>query len=244
MEKVGLFNGYGKSTGPINGTVYSNDLRKSTGPISGTVYSNDLHNEGRGHTTVEKLGNKRDETYYRSADVHTSFARNFALLQNCETNLGLAKNHTVNAANLNQISRPSGSPYFTASTSAHHNGNHSSHNYADLLENNFDASFRNPAPRSAGVFSNDTRAGRYNFPNKILQDSLSSVSNTELKLGQSSYHQSLTALFPSTQSTLIDFQRPRSHLPSLTQSEFVIMLFFHYSCCQLSFKVQSTCNNY
>ncbi|XP_044390126.1 uncharacterized protein [Triticum aestivum] len=218
MEKVGLFNGYGKGTGPINGTVYSNDLRKSTGPISGTVYSNDLHNEGRGHTTVEKLGNKRDETYYRSADVHTSFARNFALLQNSETNLGLAKNHTVNTANLNQISRLSGSPYITASTSAHHNGNHSSHNYADLLENNSGASFRNPAPRSPVVFSNDTRAGRYNFHNKILQDSLSSASNTELKLGQSSYHQSLTALFPSAQSTLIDFQRPQSHLPSVTQN--------------------------
>ncbi|VAI21003.1 unnamed protein product [Triticum turgidum subsp. durum] len=218
MEKVGLFNGYGKGTGPINGTVYSNDLRKSTGPISGTVYSNDLHNEGRGHTTIEKLGNKRDETYYRSADVHTSFARNFALLQNSETNLGLAKNHTFNAVHLNQISRPSGSPYITASTSAHHNGNHSSHNYADLLENNFGASFRNPAPRSPVVFSNDTRAGRYNFPNKILQDSLSSASNTELKLGQSSYHQSLTALFPSAQSTLIDFQRPQSHLPSVTQN--------------------------
>ncbi|KAM3259736.1 hypothetical protein ACQJBY_051173 [Aegilops geniculata] len=218
MEKVGLFNGYGKSTGPINRTVYSNDLRKSTGPISGTVYSSDLDNEGRGHTTVEKLGNKRDETYYRSADVHTSFARNFALLQNSETNLGLAKNHTVNAANLNQISRPSGSPYITASTNAHHNGNHSSHSYADLVENTFGASFRNPAPRSPVVFSNDTRAGRYNFPNKILQDSLSSASNTELKLGQSSYHQSLTALFPSAQSTLIDFQRPQSHLPSVTQN--------------------------
>ncbi|XP_044398740.1 uncharacterized protein [Triticum aestivum] len=218
MEKVGLFNAYGKSTGPINGTVYSNDLRKSTGPISGTVYSSDLHNEGRGHTTVEKLGNKRDGTYYRSADVHTSFARNFALLQNSETNLGLAKNHTVNAVNLNQISRPSGSPYITASTNAHHNGNHSSHSYADLVENNFGASFRNPAPRSPVVFSNDTRAGRYNFPNKILQDSLSSASNTELKLGQSSYHQSLTALFPSAQSTLIDFQRPQSHLPSVTQN--------------------------
>ncbi|VAI35841.1 unnamed protein product [Triticum turgidum subsp. durum] len=218
MEKVGLFNGYGKGTGPMNGTVYSNDVRKSTGPISGTVYSNDLHNEGRGHTTVEKLGNKRDETYYRSADVHTSFARNFALLQNSETNLGLAKNHTVNTANLNQISRLSGSPYITASTSAHHNGNHSSHNYADLLENNSGASFRNPAPISPVVFSNDTRAGRYNFPSKILQDSLSSASNTELKLGQSSYHQSLTALFPSAQSTLIDFQRPQSHLPSATQN--------------------------
>ncbi|XP_044984443.1 uncharacterized protein LOC123451943 isoform X1 [Hordeum vulgare subsp. vulgare] len=218
MEKVGLFNGYGKSTGPINGTVYSNDLRKSTGPMSGTVYSNDLHNKGRGSTTVEKLGNKRDETYYRSADVHASFARNFTLLQNSETNLGLAKDHTVNAANLNQIRRPSGSPYFTASMGAHHNGNHSSHKYADLVENNFDASFCHPAPRSAGVFSNDTRSGRYIFPNKILQDSLSSASNTELKLGQSSYHQSLTALFPSAQSTLIDFQRPRSHLPSVTQN--------------------------
>uniref|UniRef100_A0ACD5XVK8 Uncharacterized protein n=1 Tax=Avena sativa TaxID=4498 RepID=A0ACD5XVK8_AVESA len=199
MEKAGLFSGYGKITGPINRTSYSNDL----------------HNEGRGCTTVEKLVNKRDETYRRSADVPTSSAKNYTLMQSSAINLGLAKSHTVDAVNLNHFSRPSGSPHFTGSTGGHYNGNHFAHNYADLLEKN--PSFRNPAPRSIGVLSYDSTC-RPHFSNKILQDSLGSASNTELKLGQSSYHQSRTSLFPSVQSTSIDFQKPQSHLPLITQN--------------------------
>ncbi|KAM0897919.1 hypothetical protein ACQ4PT_022246 [Festuca glaucescens] len=202
MEKVGLFSGYGKSTGPINRTSYSNDL----------------HNKGRECTTVEKMVNKRDETYCRSADVSTSFTKNYALPQSSRINLGLAKKHTVDAVNLNHFSRPTGGPYFTASTGGHYDGNHFAHNYANLLEKNFDVSFRNPAPRPTGVLSYDSRVQRPTFPNKILQDSLGSASNTELKLGQSSYHQSLTSLFPSVQSTAIDFQKPQSHLPLISQN--------------------------
>ncbi|KAM0862463.1 hypothetical protein ACQ4PT_045233 [Festuca glaucescens] len=202
MEKVGLFSGYGKSTGPINRTSYSNDL----------------HNKGRECTTVEKMVNKRDETYCRSADVSTSFTKNYALPQSSRINLGLAKKHMVDAVNLNHFSRPTGGPYFTASTGGHYDGNHFAHNYANLLEKNFDVSFRNPAPRPTGVLSYDSRVQRPTFPNKILQDSLGSASNTELKLGQSSYHQSLTSLFPSVQSTAIDFQKPQSHLPLISQN--------------------------
>jgi hypothetical protein len=224
MEKVGLLSGHGKITGPINRTIYSNDL----------------HSEGRGCTTAEKLMNKRDETYCRSADVPTSFTKNYALPQSSGINLGLARNHNVDAANLNHFSKPSRSPYFTASTGGNYNGNHF---HADLLEKNFDASFCNPAPRSAGVLSYDSRAHRPTIPNKILQDSLGSASNTELKLGQSSYHQSLTSLFPSVQSTAIDFRKPQSHLPLISQSEFVSFYALPLSFfCQLSFKVELTCN--
>ncbi|CAM0953007.1 unnamed protein product [Alopecurus aequalis] len=204
VEKVGLFSGHGKITAPINRTKFSSDL----------------HNEGRGYTTVEKLVNKRDEPYGRGADVHTSFTKNYALPQNPGANLGLDKNHTIDAANLNQFSRPSGNPYFTASTGGHYTGNHFSQNYANLLGKNFDDSFRNPTPRSTGVLSYDSRVDRSNFPNKIFQDTLGSASNTELKLGQSSYHHSLSSLFPSVQSTSIDFQKPQSHLTLITQNPF------------------------
>lgn len=203
MEKIGLFSAYGNITGPITGAVYSNDF----------------HNEGREFTTVEKLVNKQHETYYKkSADVHTTFTKNYTLLQNSEKNLGLDKNHTGNAASINPVSRPSGSVYITEKAGGSYKGDHLSHNYAGLLEKNFDASFRNPTPRSTGVLSYDSMACRSYFPNKILQNSLGSSSNTELKLGQSSYDQSMTSLFPSVQSTTIDFQKPQSHLPSITQN--------------------------
>ncbi|ONM23440.1 Histone-lysine N-methyltransferase ATX4 [Zea mays] len=202
--KMGLLSRYGKITGHMNKPAYSNDLSV----------------EGGGHTNVEKLVNRTDETYYRkSVDVHETFTKNSALLQNSAVvNLGPAKNHPVHAFDLNPLTTPSGSPHFEASMGRHYNGNHLAHSHGIHLEKNFDASFCNPMPRFTGVMNHDSRACRPNFSNKTFQDTLSNASNTELKLGQSSYHQSMTTLSPLGQSTMIEFQKPQTHRPPINQN--------------------------
>ncbi|RLN32810.1 uncharacterized protein C2845_PM03G05990 [Panicum miliaceum] len=204
--KVGLLGGYGKNTGPINNPDYSSNL----------------YIEGGECTNVDKQMNGSDETNYRkSVDVHEALIKNSAMLQNSTImNLGLAKNHMVHALNLNPLNTPSGSLHFEASRGRHYNGNHLAHNYAILLEKNLDASFHNPGPRSTGVVSHDSRVCKPDFPHKILQDNLCNPSNTELKLGQSSYHQPMTTLFPLGQSTVIDFQKPQSHRPLVNQNPY------------------------
>jgi hypothetical protein len=152
-------------------------------------------------------------------------------------NLGLAKNHMVHALNLNPLSTPNGSLHFEASRGRHYNGNHLAHNYGILPEKNLDASFHNPGPHSTRVVSHDSRVCRPDFPHKILQDNLCNPSNTELKLGQSSYHQPMTTLFPLGQSTVIDFQKSQSHRPLVNQSEFAsYIVLLSYLLCALSFK--------
>ncbi|XP_062199450.1 uncharacterized protein LOC133901928 isoform X2 [Phragmites australis] len=204
IGKIELLGGYGKITGPINKPVHSSDL----------------YIEGGGCTNVEKLVNRPDETNYRkSVDAHEAFTKNSTSLQNSTImNLGLAKNHMTDTLDLNPLSTPSGSLHFKAGVGRHYNGNHSAHNYGILLEKNFDASFHNPGPSSTRVPNHDNRACRPDFSHKIFQDSLSTVSNTELKLGQSSYHQSVTTLFPSVQSRVIEFQKPQSHVPLINQN--------------------------
>ncbi|ONM23517.1 Histone-lysine N-methyltransferase ATX4 [Zea mays] len=210
--KMGLLSRYGKITGHMNKPAYSNDLSV----------------EGGGHTNVEKLVNRTDETYYRkSVDVHETFTKNSALLQNSAVvNLGPAKNHPVHAFDLNPLTTPSGSPHFEASMGRHYNGNHLAHSHGIHLEKNFDASFCNPMPRFTGVMNHDSRACRPNFSNKTFQDTLSNASNTELKLGQSSYHQSMTTLSPLGQSTMIEFQKPQTHRPPINQSELAFCTLF------------------
>ncbi|XP_066397696.1 uncharacterized protein [Miscanthus floridulus] len=202
--KMGLFGRFGKITGSMNKPAYSGDLSI----------------EGGGRTNVEKLVNGSDETYYRkNVDVHEAFTKNSALLQNSATmNLGLAKNHPLHALDLNPLTTPSGSPHFEASMGRHYNGNHLAHSYGIRLEKNFDASFCNPMPRSTGVLNHDSRACRPNFPHKTFQDTVSNASNTELKLGQSSYHQSMTTRFPLGQSAMIEFQKPQTHRPPINQN--------------------------
>jgi len=217
--KMGLLGRYGKITGPMNKPAYSGDLSI----------------EGGGRTNVEKLVNGSDETYYRkNVDVHEAFTKNSALLQNSATmNLGLSKNHPLHALDLNPLTTPSGSPHFEASMGRHYNGNHLAHSYGIRLEKNFDASFCNPMPCSTGVLNHDSRACRPNFPHKTFQDTVSNASNTELKLGQSSYHQSMTTLFPLGQSAMIEFQKPQTHRPPINQSEltFHIVLLSLFSLC-------------
>lgn len=205
MGKVGLLGGYGKITEPINSPVYSGDLCI----------------EGGGCASVDKQMNGSGETNYRkSFDVHEALTKNSALQKSTIMNLGIAKNHTVDALNLKPLSTPSGSLQFEASMGSHYNGNHLPHNYGLFLEKNFDASFRNPGPRSTRIVNQDSRACRPYFPQNILQDTLCNASNTELKLGQSSYHQSVATLFPLGQSAVIEFQKPQSHRPLINQSEF------------------------
>ncbi|KAL6844941.1 hypothetical protein ACP4OV_025600 [Aristida adscensionis] len=200
IGKIEFLGGYGKVTGPMNKQVYFSDL----------------YMEGGGCTNVEKPLNKPDETNYRSVEMHEAFTKNSALLQNSAImNLGLAKNHTARVLDPNPPST-SGSLNFKAIMGTDYNGNHLVPDYGNLLGKNFDASFRNPGLSSAGVLSNDGSACApdLHLPHKILQDSLSNASNTELKLGQSSYHQSMTTLFPSVQSAVIEFQKPQSHVAS------------------------------
>ncbi|KAL6601411.1 hypothetical protein ACP70R_044631 [Stipagrostis hirtigluma subsp. patula] len=198
IGKMQLLGGYGKVTGPTNKQVYSSGL----------------YIEGGGCTNFEKLLNSVDQTNYKkSVDVHEPFTKSSALLQNSTTiNLGIAKNHTVHALDPNPLSTPSGSLHLNASMGRYHNGNHLVHNYGILSGKSFDASFRNPGPSSSRVLNDDNRAYWPDFPHKIFQDSFSNASNTELKLGQSSYHQSMTSLFPSVRSTVIEFQKPQSHV--------------------------------
>ncbi|CAL5082799.1 unnamed protein product [Urochloa decumbens] len=202
--KVGLLGGYGKITGPINNPPYSSDL----------------YIEGGGCTNADKQMNGSVETNYRkSIDVHEAVTKSSALLQNSTImNVGLAKSHTVHALNLNPFSTPSGSLHFEASMGRHYNGNQLARKNEILLQKNSDASFRNPGPRSTRVVNHDSRACRPDFPHKILQDTLCNASNTELKLGQSSYHQSMTTLFPLGQSAVIEFQKPQSHKPFINQN--------------------------
>ncbi|TKW34586.1 hypothetical protein SEVIR_2G315100v4 [Setaria viridis] len=202
--KVRLLGGYGKINGLINNPAYSSDL----------------YIEGGGCTNVDKQMNGSVGTNYKkSVDVHEGLTKDSALLQNSTTmNVGLARNHTVHALNLNPLSTPSGSLHSEASMGRHYKGNHLAHNYGICLEKNLDASFRNPEPRSSRVVNHDSRACRPDFPHKILQDTLCNTSNTELKLGQSSYHQSMTTLFPLVQSAVIEFQKPQSHRPLINQN--------------------------
>ncbi|KAJ1290773.1 hypothetical protein BS78_02G269600 [Paspalum vaginatum] len=195
--KVGLLGRYGK----VNG------------PISKPAYSSDLYIEDGGCTNVDKLVNRPDEANYR---LHVE--KNSALLHSSTTmSSGLTKNHTGHAFDLNPLSRPSGSLDFEASMGRHYNRDHLGHSCGILLEKNFDASFRNPGPCSTTVPNHGSRACGLDFPHK-LQDTLSNASNTELKLGQSSYHQSITTLFPSGQSTVIEFDKALSHRPSIKQN--------------------------
>ncbi|XP_062193896.1 uncharacterized protein LOC133897258 [Phragmites australis] len=197
-----------KSLTSINSGIGSIELLGGYGKIT----------EGAGCTNVEKLVNRPHETNYRkSVHVHEAFTKNSTSVQNATT-LGLAKNHMVHTLDLNPLSMPSGSLHFKASMGRHCNGNHLVHNYGFLLEKNFDASFCNPGPSSTRVPNHDSRACRPDFPHKIFQDSLSNASNTELKFGQSSYHQSMTNLFPSVQSTVIEFQKPQLHVPLIDQN--------------------------
>ena len=217
--KVGLLGGYGKITGPTNNPDYSSNL----------------YIEGGGCTNVDKQMNGSDETNYRkSVDVQEALIKNSALLQNSTImNLGLTKNHTVHALNLNPLSTPSGSLYFEASRGRHYNGNHLAHNYGILLEKNLDSSFCNPGQHSTRVVNHDSRVYRPDFPHKILQDNLYNPSNTELKLGQS-YHQPMSTLFPLGQSAVIDFQKPQSHHALVNQSEFAsYIVLLSYLLCAL-----------
>ncbi|WVZ65826.1 hypothetical protein U9M48_015128 [Paspalum notatum var. saurae] len=219
--KVGLLGRYGKVTGPINKPAYSSDL----------------YIEGGGCTNVDKLVNRSDEANYRMhVDAREAVTKNSALLQSSTImNSGLTKKHMGHAFDLNPLSRPSGSLDVEASMGRHHNRNHLGHSCGILLEKNFDGSFRNPGPHSTRVPNHGSRACRLDFPHK-LQDTLSNASNTELKLGQSSYHQSMTTLFPSGQSTVIEFDKPQSHRPLIKQSEFASVFLFDYFLCASSFK--------
>ncbi|CAN6218692.1 unnamed protein product [Urochloa humidicola] len=200
----GLLGGYGKITGPINNPAYSSDL----------------YIDGGGCTNVDKQMNGSVETNYRkSADVHEAVTKNSALLQNSMMmNVGLAKSHTVHTLNQNPFSTHSGSLHFEASMGRHYSGNQLAHKSEIFLEKNFDTSFRNPGPRSTRVVNHDSRSCTPDFPHKILQDTLCNASNTELKLGQSSYHQPMTTLFPLGQSAVIEFQKPQSHTPFINQN--------------------------
>uniref|UniRef100_A0A0D9XGM5 Histone-lysine N-methyltransferase n=1 Tax=Leersia perrieri TaxID=77586 RepID=A0A0D9XGM5_9ORYZ len=188
MEKTGLFSGHGKKTGPIDNSFYSSEMFG-------------------GFTSVEKLVNKPDETYYRkSVGLHEAFTKKQALHQSSKINLA---NHMVHDMNLNSISRPSERTYSTANTGLTYSRNHLAHNYANLLEKNLNNLSRSPGPSSTRVLSYDSRACMPDIPHKIFQDGSVRPSNTELKLGQSSYHQS--TLFPSVQSTTIEFQKPQKY---------------------------------
>lgn len=216
---MGLLGRYGKISGPTNKPAYSDDMSI----------------EGGGRTNVEKLVTGSDETYYRkNVDMREAFTKNSALFQNSTTmDLGFAKNHPVHALDLNPLTTPSGSPHFEGSMGRHYNGNHLAHSYGIRLEKNVDTSFCNPMPRSTGVLNHDSRACRPNFPHKTFQDTVSNASNTELKLGQYSYHQSMTTLFPFGQSAMIEFQKPQTHRPAINQSEltFRIVLISLFSLC-------------
>uniref|UniRef100_A0A0E0M4E6 Histone-lysine N-methyltransferase n=1 Tax=Oryza punctata TaxID=4537 RepID=A0A0E0M4E6_ORYPU len=202
MEKTGLFSGHGKNTGPINNPVCSSDM----------------HNEVGRFTSVEKLVNKPDETYHRkSVGLHEAFTKKPALQQSSKINLA---NHTIHDMNMNSISRPSKRTYSTANMGITYSRNHLAHDYANLLEKNLNNLSHSPAPSSTRVLSNDSRACMPDVPHKIIQDGSGRASNTELKLGQSSYHQSMTALFPSVQSTIIEFQKPQHHLQFTTPNAY------------------------
>uniref|UniRef100_A0A0E0EUT3 Histone-lysine N-methyltransferase n=1 Tax=Oryza meridionalis TaxID=40149 RepID=A0A0E0EUT3_9ORYZ len=202
MEKTGLFSGHGKSTGHINNPVYSSDI----------------HNEVGRFTSVEKLVNKPDETFYRkSVGLHEAFSKNPALQQSSKINLA---NHTIHDMNMNSISRPSERTYSTANMGITYSRNHLAHDYANLLEKNLNNLSRSPGPSSTRVLSNDSRACMPDVPHKIIQDGSGRASNTELKLGQSSYHQSMATLFPSVQSTIIEFQKPQHHLQFTTPNAY------------------------
>ncbi|XP_066160315.1 uncharacterized protein [Oryza sativa Japonica Group] len=198
MEKTGLFSGHGKSTGHINNPVYSSDI----------------HNEVGRFTSVEKLVNKPDETFYRkSVGLHEAFSKNPAIQQSSKINLA---NHMIHDMNMNSISRPSERTYSTANMGITYSRNHLAHDYANFLEKNLNNLSRSPGPSSTRVLSNDSRACMPDVPHKIIQDGSGRASNTELKLGQSSYHQSMATLFPSVQSTIIEFQKPQHHLQFTT----------------------------
>ncbi|EEC85039.1 hypothetical protein OsI_32352 [Oryza sativa Indica Group] len=198
MEKTGLFSGHGKSTGHINNPVYSSDI----------------HNEVGRFTSVEKLVNKPDETFYRkSVGLHEAFSKNPAIQQSSKINLA---NHMIHDMNMNSISRPSERTYSTANMGITYSRNHLAHDYANFLEKNLNNLSRSPGPSSTRVLSNDSRACMPDVPHKIIQDGSGRASNTELKLGQSSYHLSMATLFPSVQSTIIEFQKPQHHLQFTT----------------------------
>ncbi|KAG8057737.1 hypothetical protein GUJ93_ZPchr0002g24613 [Zizania palustris] len=202
MEKAGLFNAYGKPPGPLDNPVYSSDM----------------YNEVGGFTSVEKLVNKPDETCYRkNAGFHEAFTNKPALQKSSEINL---TNHMIHDMNLNSISRPSERTYLTANMEVAYSRNHLAPDYANLLEKNLNNLSRSPDSSSTRVLSYDSRACMPDLPHKIFQDSSGSASNTELKLGQSSYHQSMTTLFPSVQATVIEFQKPQLHLPYTTQNVY------------------------
>lgn len=216
--KVRLLGGYGKNTGP-NNPAYSSD-----------------HIDGGGGTNVDRQMNGSVGTNYRkNVDMHEGLAKNSALLQNSTTmNVGLARNHTVHALNLNPLSTPIGNLHSEASMGSRYKGNHLAHNYGIFWEKNLDASFRNLEPHSSRVVNHDSRACRPDFPNKILQDTLCNASNTELKLGQYSYQQSMTTPCPLGQSAVIEFYKPQSHRTLINQSEFTSYRLFHYLCCFIS----------
>ncbi|KAF0905733.1 hypothetical protein E2562_008807 [Oryza meyeriana var. granulata] len=198
MEKTGLFSSHGKNTGPIDNPLYSSDM----------------HNDVGGFTSVEKLVNKPDETYYRkSVGLHEAFTKKPTLQQSLKMNL---TNHTIHDMNLNSISSLSERTYPTANMGITYSRNHLAHDYANLLEKNSNNLSRSPGPSSTRVLSNDSRACMPDAPHKIFQDGSGRASNTELKLGRSSYHQSMTTLFPSVQSTIIEFQKPQQHLQFTT----------------------------
>uniref|UniRef100_A0A0D3H9X4 Histone-lysine N-methyltransferase n=1 Tax=Oryza barthii TaxID=65489 RepID=A0A0D3H9X4_9ORYZ len=202
MEKTGLFSGHGKSTGHINNPVYSSDI----------------HNEVGRFTSVEKLVNKPDETFYRkSVGLHEAFSKNPAIQQSSKINLA---NHMIHDMNMNSISRPSERTYSTANMGITYSRNHLAHDYANFLEKNLNNLSRSPGPSSTRVLSNDSRACMPDVPHKIIQDGSGRASNTELKLGQSSYHQSMATLFPSVQSTIIEFQKPQHHLQFTTPNAY------------------------
>lgn len=210
IGQMGLLSGYGNITGPLNKQVCSNDL----------------YIEGRGCTNVEKTGKGPHETNYRKGiDMHEAFANKSTLLQSSMVvNLGLDKNHKVNVLDLSPHAMPSGSLNFKGSMGSHCNGNQQAHNYGILLGKNIDVSLRNHGPSSTGVLNHDSRACRSDVPHKIFQDSLNIASNTELKLGQASYHPSMSTLFPSVQSTIIEFQKPQSRAPLIGKSECTPLL--------------------
>ncbi|XP_040383333.1 uncharacterized protein LOC102721579 isoform X2 [Oryza brachyantha] len=202
MEKTGLFSGHGNNTGPIDNPVYSSDM----------------HNEVGGLTSVEKLVNKPDETYYRkSVGLHEAFTKKPALQQSSKLNLA---NHTIHDMNLNSIRTPKVRTCSTANMGITYSRNHLAHDYANLLEKNLNNLSRSSGPSSTRVSRNDNRACMPDIPRKIFQDGSGRASNTELKLGQSSYHQSMTTLFPSVQSTIIEFQKPQEHLQFTTPNAY------------------------
>jgi hypothetical protein len=207
-------NGIGQ-IGPLGG--YGN----ITVPLNKQVYSNDLYTEGRGCTNVENIVRRPDETRYKKdINMHETLTnKSSSLLRSMIVNLGLDKNHKVSELDLSPHVMPSGTLNFKASMGNHYNGNQLAHGYGIFLGKNVDVSLHNHGPSSTRVLNHDSRVCMPYVPNKIFQDSLSNASNTELKLGQASCHQSISTLFPSVQSTVIEFQKPQSHTPLVPKSE-------------------------